>query len=75
MRQLSQACRLCFHMTGNRFRLSYSSIDGIPFVCLAAHEEDFHRWATADLPSDFRNCQTSTATPAEPGDLPWRSDS
>jgi hypothetical protein len=41
-------------------------------VCLAAHEEEFRRWAsTLYSPGYSRNCRTSTASPAEPGDLPW----
>jgi hypothetical protein len=35
---------------------------------LAAHEPEFHRWMAADHPL---KCQTSTASPAEPGELPW----
>src|SRR4029450_11481735 len=35
-----------------------------PLVCLAAHNWKLRRWV------DFRKCQTSTATPAEPGGLP-----
>jgi hypothetical protein len=35
-----------------------------PLVCLAAHDWKLRRWV------DFRKCQTSTATPAEPGGLP-----
>jgi hypothetical protein len=44
-----------------------------PFVCLAAHESKF-QWCAREIP---RECQTSTATPAVPGDLPvisWGSD-
>jgi hypothetical protein len=34
---------------------------------LAAHEPDFHRWMAGEHP---RIRQTSTASPAEPGELP-----
>jgi hypothetical protein len=31
--------------------VSYSSIAGIPFVCLAAHDSDIHRWTAAPIDS------------------------
>src|SRR3954466_14430121 len=37
---------------------------------LAAHEPEFHRWMAGDHP---RKRQTSTASPAEPGELPLDS--
>ena len=43
---------------------------GSPSCALAAHDSDLRRWASAEHPAYSRNCQTSTATPAEPGDLP-----
>src|SRR5215211_6679733 len=47
------------------FKLSNLSIVvSSPLVCLAAHERSFHDGHS------FK-CQTSTATPAEPGELPW----
>jgi hypothetical protein len=50
--------------------LSPSPIEGILSVRLAVHEAEFHRWASAVQPGYSRNCRTSTATPAEPEDLP-----
>src|SRR5215470_13251733 len=44
------------------------SIDGISFVCLAAHVRSL---VGGSLGRDRRNCQTFAASPAEPGDLPW----
>jgi predicted N-acetyltransferase YhbS len=38
---------------------------------VAAHDAEFHRWTTGDYP---RKRQTSTAAPAEPGELPWGID-
>ena len=46
-------------------RLSNSSIAELPVVCLAAHGRKFRRWTPC-------KCQTSTASPAEPGGLPCR---
>src|ERR1700719_2623016 len=46
-------------------RLSASSIVKLPFVCVVAHESGVSSM------DDRRICQTSTATPAEPGDLLW----
>lgn len=43
-------------------KLSCSSIWKFLLMCLAAHVLEFSRWT--------RNCQTSTASPAEPGGLP-----
>ena len=43
-------------------------------MCLAAHEAEFHWWTAGAPLGDFRNCQTFTASPAEPGDLPWLLD-
>src|SRR5215470_14272426 len=47
------------------------SIDGISFVCLAAHVRSL---VGGSLGRDRRNCQTFAASPAEPGDLPWLLD-
>src|ERR1700692_4402444 len=47
-------------------RLSYSSIVKLPFVCVVAHESGVSSM------DDRRICHTSTASPAEPGDLSWR---
>jgi hypothetical protein len=44
--------------------LSYSSIGGFPFVCVAAH--------VGTPPRDPLKRQTVTATPAKPGGLPLR---
>src|SRR4026207_1098377 len=41
-----------------------SIVDSSPLVCLAAHGGSLHD-------GHFFKCQTSTATPAEPGELPW----
>src|SRR6516164_4814686 len=54
-------CDLSFHT-----RPSMES----PSCALAAHDSDLRRWASAAHPAYSRNCQTSTATPAEPGGLP-----
>src|SRR4029077_16914841 len=47
---------------GSKFRTCPSWFP--PFVCLAAHEESLHDG------HPFKR-QTSTATPAEPGELTW----
>src|SRR5437763_7184428 len=47
-------------------KLSNLSIVALPFVCLAAHEGSVYDGQPL-------KCQTSTATPAEPGGLPWGS--
>jgi hypothetical protein len=39
---------------------------------LAAHDAEFRRWTTGGYP---RKRQTSTASPAEPGELPWGLES
>src|SRR5690348_4013282 len=50
-------------------KLSYLSIVvSSPLVCLAAHEGSLHDGHSL-------KCQTSTATPAEPGELPGGLDS
>src|SRR5882757_7251262 len=55
----------CF-IYGQALRLSYSSIVKLPLVCVVAHESGVSSM------DDCRNCQTATATPAEPGGLSWR---
>src|SRR6185295_5392282 len=45
------------------FKLSNLSIVALPFVCLAAHGGSLYDGHSL-------KCQTSTATPAEPGGLP-----
>jgi hypothetical protein len=51
----------------NRGKAQDPFIDGTPFVCLAAHVQSF---LGGRVGYDCRNCQTVTATPAEPGELP-----
>jgi hypothetical protein len=45
-------------------RLSYSSIVDLPFLCFGGSRPGVSAM-------DFLRCQTLTATPAEPGGLPW----
>src|SRR3984893_6134690 len=61
--------RTCYlHLHSVWLHLPSSSIDGAPFLRVAAHDSELHRWASG---FDFMKCQTVAASPAEPGELPF----
>src|SRR5262249_923094 len=51
-------------------KLSYSSIDGSLFVCLAAHEPEFHRWASAVQPRLLPELSNFYCLPGRAGGSP-----
>jgi hypothetical protein len=52
------------------FKLSHSSIDGIPLACLAAHESEFHRWASVVQPRLLAELSNFYCLPGRAGGSP-----